>query len=89
MDVKRVIKNVTLFIILAFVVVIGAVYFLLTQGSGPEGVGLVFVGSAIMFIGVMLLIDILLKRVCKLKLLWVWIVEVMLLLIVIYWWIVK
>jgi len=89
MDVKRVIKNVTLFIILAFVVVIGAVYFLLTQGSGPEGVGLVFVGSAIVFIGVMLLIDILLKRIFKLKLLWVWIVEVMLLLIVIYWWIVK
>jgi len=88
MDLKRVIKNLTPFILVCVVVVIGAIYFLFTQHSAPEGMGLMFTGSILMLIAVMLVIDIILKRIIKLKTLWVWVAELVLILGLIYYWIV-
>jgi hypothetical protein len=84
MDTKRRIKSITPFIILAAVAVIASVYFLATHGTGPEGVGLIPFGSVIVAIGIMLLADVLLKRVIKMKAGWIWFVEALLLLAFIY-----
>jgi hypothetical protein len=84
MNIKHRIKKITPFIILAVVAVIASVYFLTTHGTGPEGVGLIPFGSVIVAIGIMLLADVLLKRVIKMKSLWIWLVEGLLLLGFIY-----
>jgi hypothetical protein len=84
MDTKERIKNITPFIILAVIAVICSVYFLATHGTGPEGVGLIPFGSVVVMIGIMLLVDVLLKRVVKMKSVWVWVVEALLLLAFIY-----
>jgi hypothetical protein len=84
MSTKRSVKNITPFIILAAIAVIGSIYFLATHGTGPQGIGLIPFGSVIVAIGIMLLADVLLKRVIKMKSVWVWIVEGLLLLCFIY-----
>ena len=88
MNVKRILRNTTPFIILSVLALLAFVYIFIVEKGGPEGTGYVFVAFSITAIGVMLAVDFLLKRVLKVNWGWIWLIEVILMLACIYWWVI-
>ncbi|MDQ2751969.1 MAG: hypothetical protein M3R72_03005 [Bacteroidota bacterium] len=84
---KKYFSKITLFTVLAFVSLIFFVMLLISRQPEEIKSGLLFnlmIASAL-FLGV----DVLLKNILKLKTLWLWLIQILLLLAAIYVWIVS
>ena len=89
MNIKRLLKNTTPFLILSILAILAFVYILIAEGGGTEGMGYLFIVFPLAAIGIMLVIDFLLKRMLKIKPGGIWLIEALLMLACIYWWIIS
>jgi hypothetical protein len=88
MDVRRRVKNATPFIILSVLAVLASIYFIITEVEGPEVMGFTLI-LLLITIGITLALDFILKKMLKVKVYVIWIIEVTMLLVLTYWWIVS
>jgi hypothetical protein len=88
MNIQRLIKNTTPFIILSILALLVLVYFLLIERGSSEAMAGLFIVFPLTAIGVMLAVDFSLKRMLKTKPGWIWLIEIILMLACIYWWII-
>jgi hypothetical protein len=82
-------KIITPFIILSILFLLAIVYLIITQGEGPEATGYSIILNALAAVAVMLITDFLLKKKLKVKLGWIWVIEALLMLVLVYGWIVS
>lgn len=87
MNIKRILKNATPFIILSILAIVAFVYILSVEGGGPEGMGTLFIVFPLAVTGIMAAVDFSLKRL-QVKRGWIWLIEIILMLACIYWWII-
>ncbi len=87
MNIKRILKNATPFIILSILAILAFAYILIVEGGGPEGMGALFFVFTLAAIAIMAAVDLSLKHL-KVKRGGIWLIEVLLLLACIYWWII-
>ena len=64
------------------------VYMFIVEREGLNGIGYLFIVFPAIGMAVMLVADFLLKRLLKAKLVWIWLIEIILMLVSMYWWII-
>ena len=89
MSSKHWIKQTTPFLIVSLMALFAFVYFLIAERGGPEGMGYKYIIFLLTAVGVMITIDFVLKQLLHVKLYVIWIIEFILLLGLVYWWIVS
>ncbi len=88
MNIQRLIKNTTPFIILSILALLALIYISITKHGGSAAMGGLFIVFPLTEMGVMLVGDFSLKRMLKAKLGWIWLIKIILMIACIYWWII-
>lgn len=88
MNIKPLLKNATPFIILSIPAILAFVYIFIVESGSPEGMGALFIVFPLAAIGIMVAVDLSLKRL-EVNPGWIWLIEILLLLACIYWWIIS
>ncbi len=86
--IKKWYSRPTPFVILSVIVTIVLLFGLLAERGGTDGWRYLFIHSLLPALIIMLAIDLLLKWVIKKATKWIWIIEAILTLGFVYWWIV-
>jgi hypothetical protein len=88
MNIKCFIESTTPFIILFVLALLAFVYNLMIERKSSEAMAGLFIVFPLTAIGVMLAVDFSLKRMLKAKPGWIWLIEIIVMLACVYWWII-